>query len=147
MFKHILVATDGTKLSDKAIKTAIALAKSSGARVTGFYAAAEYKTPYYPEGAFYDWPSPADYKKSVGQAAEKLLKKVTKLASEEHVAAEVAYAFNDHPHQAIINHARKVKADLIVMSSHGRRAISSLLMGSETQKVLALSKLPVLVVR
>ncbi len=147
MFKHILVATDGSKLADKAVKTAIAMAKSGGAKVTAFYAAAEYKTPYYPEGAFYDWPPIAEYKKSVGKSSEKLLAKVTMLAAEAKVATDVAYAFSDYPHEAIINQARKVKADLIVMASHGRRGVSALFLGSETQKVLAQSKIPVLVVR
>ena len=60
---------------------------------------------------------------------------------------KVVVVFDDHPHTAIINNARKVKADLIVMASHGRRAVSALLLGSETQKVLSLTKIPVLVVR
>ena len=147
MFKHILVATDGTKLSDKAIKLAAAMAKSSGGRLTGFYAAGEYKTPYVAEGAFYDWPTPANYKKEVGLTCEKLLSRVTKIASDAGVTANVAYAFNDRPHEAIISEARKVKADLIVLASQGRRAVSALLLGSETQKVLAMSKIPVLIVR
>jgi nucleotide-binding universal stress UspA family protein len=147
MYKQILVATDGSKLGDKAVKAAIGLAKDSGARVTALYAAPEYKTPYYPEGVYYDWPQPADYKKTVSQTADKFLNKVTKLAADASVKAEVACVFNDHPHQAIINQAKKVKADVIVMASHGRRAVSSLLLGSETQKVLSLTKIPVLVIR
>ena len=63
------------------------------------------------------------------------------------MTADVAFAFNDRPHEAIINEARKVKADLIVLASHGRRAVSALFLGSETQKVLAMSKIPVLIVR
>ena len=147
MFKRILVATDGTKLSDKAIKLAVALAKSSGGRLTGFYAAGEYKTPYAVEGAYYDWPTPANYKKEVALSCEKLLSRVTKIASDAGVTADVAFAFNDRPHEAIINEARKVKADIIVLASHGRRAVSALFLGSETQKVLAMSKIPVLIVR
>ncbi len=147
MFQHILVATDGSKLADKAVKAAIAMAKSSGGKVTAFYAAAEYKTPYYPEGGFYDWPPISQYKKSVGHSCEKLLAKVMKLAAADNVAADFAYAFNDYPHEAIINQARKVKADVIVMASHGRRGVSALFLGSETQKVLAHSKIPVLIVR
>lgn len=147
MYKQILVAIDGSTLSDKAVKAAIGLAKESGARITGVYAASEYKTPYYPEAAFYNWPSAAEYKKSIVQSAEKWIAKVSKLAADAGVAMNVAVVFDDHPHTAIINNARKVKADLIVMASHGRRAVSALMLGSETQKVLALTKIPVLVVR
>jgi nucleotide-binding universal stress UspA family protein len=147
MYKHILVALDGSKLSDKAVKTAIELAKDSGASVTGLYAASEYKTPYYPEGVFYDWPTAADYKKSILQSAEKWIVKVNRLAADAKVNASVVVVLDDHPHEAIIAQARKVKADLIVMASHGKRAVSALLLGSETQKVLALTKIPVLVVR
>jgi nucleotide-binding universal stress UspA family protein len=147
MYKKILVAIDGSKLADKAVKAAIGLAKDSGARVTGLYAASEYKTPYYPEGVYYDWPTPADYKKNILQSAEKWISKVNKLAADSKVTMNVVVVFDDHPHEAIISNARKVKADLIVMASHGRRAVSALLLGSETQKVLSLSKIPVLVVR
>lgn len=147
MFKRILVATDGTKLSDKAVKVAIALAKSSGAHLTAFYAAAEYKTPYYPEGAYFVWPTSADYKRRVGESATKMLTKIAKAADDADVPSDTFYVFNDHTHQAIINQAKKSKADLIVMASHGRRAVSAMLLGSETQKVLAYSKIPVLVVR
>jgi nucleotide-binding universal stress UspA family protein len=147
MYKQILVATDGSKLGEKAVKAAIALAKDSGARVTGLYAAPEYKTPYYPEGVYYDWPTATDYKKSILQASEKWIVKMNKLAADATVSVTVAVVLDDHPHEAIIAQARKVKADLIVMASHGRRAVSALLLGSETQKVLALSKIPVLVVR
>ncbi len=147
MYKHILVATDGSRLADKAVKAAIGLAKDGGARVTGLYAASEYKTPYYPEGVCYDWPSPVVYKKNILESAEKWISKVNKLAAESKVSANVVVVFDDHPHEAIINQARKVKADLIIMASHGRRAVSALFLGSETHKVLALSKIPVLVIR
>ncbi len=147
MFKRILVATDGTKLSDKAVKVGVALAKSSGAQLIGFFAAVQYKTPYYPEGTYFDWPTPAEYKRRAGESATKLLNKITKAADDADVAVETAYVFSDYPDQAIIAHAKKSKADLIVMASHGRRAVASLLLGSETQKVLAHSKIPVLVVR
>ena len=147
MFRHILVATDGNKLADKAVKAAIALAKSSGAKITIFYAAPEYKTPYYAEGAFYDWPPVDEYKKSIAQLAVKLLGKAAKAAEEAQVPADTAYVLSDYPHQAIIDQACKVKSDLIVMASHGRRGVSALFLGSETQKVLALTKIPVLVVR
>lgn len=147
MYKQILVAIDGSKLGDKAAKAAIGLAKESGARVTGVYAASVYQTPYYPDGAFYNWPSPAEYKKSTVQSAEKWIGKVNKLAADAKVTMNVLVVFDDHPHTAIISSAHKVKADLIVMASHGRRAVSALLLGSETQKVLSLTKIPVLVVR
>lgn len=147
MYKQILVAIDGSKLGDKAVKTAIGLAKQSGARITGVYAAPEYNTPYYPEGVFYNWPSPAEYKKSTLQFAEKWISKVNKLAVDAKVTMNVVVVFDDYPHDAIISNAKKVKADLIVMASHGRRAVSALLLGSVTQKVLSITKIPVLVVR
>jgi nucleotide-binding universal stress UspA family protein len=147
MFKRILVATDGSKLSDKAVKTAIALAKSTGAHLTAFYAATEYKTPYFAEGTYFDWPTTTEFKKRVGESATKMLNKIVKAADDADVDADTFFVFNDRKHEAIIEQAKKSKVDLIVMASHGRRAVSSLFIGSETQKVLAFSKIPVLVVR
>ena len=147
MFKHILVAIDGSKFSDKAVKAAIELAKEGGAQITGVYAVSEFETLYYPEGAFYSWPSRAEYKKSIVQSAQKWIGKVNKLATDANVMMNVVVAFDNHPHAAIISNARKTKADLIVMASHGRHAVSALLLGSETQKVLSLTKIPVLVIR
>jgi nucleotide-binding universal stress UspA family protein len=148
MYKCILVATDGSKLSSKAIKAAVDMAKSVGARIVGFYAKAEYPGSVYAEGASLgSYGSRAKFNKEQDEQAEAVLQSVVDAAGKEGVAVETIAVHDNVPYQAIISAAGKRKCDLIVMASHGRRGISGLLLGSETQKVLTHSKLPVLVVR
>ena len=148
MYKNILVATDGSKLSQKAIKTAGRLAKAVGARVTGVYVMPEYVPPMYGEAALYiPETSPKNFKLAVEKDANAALAAVEKEAA----AAGAPYAgvklTHAQPWKAIVGTARTRKCDLIVMASHGRRGLSALLLGSETTKVLTHSKVPVLVCR
>ena len=147
MFKRILVATDGSTRSNHALKAAARFAKTFDASLTIFHAIPEYRMPYYPESAVYDWPSEAQYIKDSVKEAAKLLGKARALVAKYGVKATVAYTHSDAPSEALIKAARKVRADVIVMASHGRKGLERLLLGSETQKVLTHSKLPVLVVR
>jgi nucleotide-binding universal stress UspA family protein len=148
MFKHILISTDGSKLSLKAIKAATRLAKITGARVTGVYVIENYARPAYGEGVTYAFGvSFKHYKEVTEREAKKALAAVeveAKLAGVEYRAATVT---SDNPWEGIIRAAKTKKCDLIVMSSHGRRGLAGLLLGSETNKVLTHSKLPVLVYR
>lgn len=146
MFKHILVPTDGSRLSDRAVKAAAELARASGGKVTLFHVIAEYKSPYYPDGYVYDFGTKSEYLKETGEGAAKLIGKAKALFAKK-VRVIGLHGYSDTPAAAILAAARRQKADVIVMASHGRRGVEKLLLGSETQKVVTLSKLPVLVVK
>ena len=147
MYKNLLVATDGSKLSEKAVQHAIGLAKKLGARVTAFYAAPAYPEPIYSEGIIYEMMSPEDYAKAAAADADKILGNVAKKATVAGVVCTTKHSLSHLPWEAILAAAKKNKCDAIVMGSHGRGGLAALLLGSETQKVLAHSKLPVIVAR
>lgn len=147
MFKHILLPTDGSKLSDKAIKRGIGLAKKSKARVTVIHVVPEF-TMMVDEGITMLSPALKKRFEDEGRArAEKMLGEIARLARARGVRCTTLCVASDLPYQQIIATARKKKCDLILMASHGRRGFSSLLLGSETAKVLMHSKVPVLIVR
>jgi nucleotide-binding universal stress UspA family protein len=147
MYKNLLLATDGSKLSGKAVAHAIALAKAVGAKVTAFYAAPDYPMPAYADGVVYEPVSRKEYAKLAAQDADKILAEVSDKAAAAGIECKTAYSIAAAPWEAILDAARKNKCDAIVMASHGRRGISAVLLGSETQKVLTHSKVPVIVVR
>src|SRR5512140_3159914 len=147
MYKNLLLATDGSKLSGKAVAHGIGLAKAVGAKVTAFYAAPDYPMPAYADGVVYEPVSRKEYAKLAAQDADKILKDVATEAGAAGVECKTTYAIAAAPWEAILDAAKKNKCDAIVMASHGRRGMSALLLGSETQKVLTHSKLPVIVVR
>ena len=147
MYKNLLVATDGSKLSDRAVAHAISLAGAVGGTITAFYAAPDFPMPAYADGVVYEPVSHKEYGKLAAQDAEKILGKVVAKAKAAGVDCRTAFDIAATPWEAILSAARKSKADVIVMASHGRRGLSAVLLGSETQKVLTHSKLPVLVVR
>ncbi|HEX3632808.1 MAG TPA: universal stress protein [Casimicrobiaceae bacterium] len=147
MYKNILVATDGTPLSGKAITQAVALAKALGASLTGFYASPDYPLPVYAEGAIVEPMSRREYAAINKAEAERILGAVAASAKSSRVKFNAVHVVNSTPWRAILAAARKHRCDLIVMASHGRRGVSALLLGSETQKVLTHSKIPVVVVR
>lgn len=147
MFKRILVATDNTTQSNHAVHAAAALAKGLGAALTVFHASRTYKSPYYPDDVGFSWPAEEQYSKESSTNADKLLTRASALAKKQGVRVAKEHVFSDSPAEAIIVAAKKAKADLIVMASHGRKGLDKLLLGSETQKVLARTKLPVLIVR
>lgn len=147
MFKHILVPTDGSQLSSDTAKRAIAFAKEAGARITFFFAKPDYPVAFYGEGALIDPTTPEKFAEMADQQANEILAANVSAAEEGGVASASLSAVSDVPYEAIIGAADQVGADLIFMASHGRRGISGLLLGSETQKVLTHSKIPVLVYR
>ncbi|MCW5605545.1 MAG: universal stress protein [Burkholderiales bacterium] len=148
MYKHILLPTDGSKLSNKAIKHGIEFARSIKARVTSIHVIPEFRM-VMDEG--FVAPMSVELKRRYETEsrvhAQKMLDKVGELAKAAGVPHESVAVNSDIPYQQIIEVARKKKCDLILMASHGRRGLSSLLLGSETAKVLTHSKVPVLVVR
>jgi nucleotide-binding universal stress UspA family protein len=149
MYKHILVPTDGSKLSAKAIRTAARLARLCGAKLTGLCVTPPYVAPVFAEGVTYGRISPRSYRELKEKEAKKALAVVEIEAQTSGVAVAVSRISltADQPWRAIIGTARSKRCDLIVMASHGRRGLSALLLGSETAKVLTHSKIPVLVCR
>jgi nucleotide-binding universal stress UspA family protein len=147
MFKNILVATDGSKLSAKAVALAIRAAKCFGAKLTVCFATTRYTVGAYGESVLYDADSEGKYDKLCRQEGARILDAVARKTAAAGVKTNITQAVASAPWQAILATAKKSKCDVIVMASHGRRGISALLLGSETQKVLTHSKLPVIVVR
>jgi len=147
MFKHILVPTDGSELSQETARRAVPFAKDAGARITAFFAKPEYPVTYYGEGALIDPTTPEKFAELAEQQAQQNLGFVEKLCQETGVECGKLPLTSDVPYEAIIDAATQSGCDLIFMASHGRRGFSSLLLGSETNKVLTHSKIPVLVYR
>lgn len=147
MFKHILVPTDGSPLSSETAKRAITFARETGAKVTFFFAKPDYPVAFYGEGALIDPTTPDKFAEMAEQQAKEILAAHEAAAKAEGVVSATISSVSDIPYEAIIAAAETSGADLIFMASHGRRGISGLLLGSETQKVLTHSKIPVLVCR
>ncbi|MDR0735282.1 MAG: universal stress protein [Zoogloeaceae bacterium] len=147
MFKHILLPTDGTELSNKTVRHAVCFARETGARITAFFAKPEYPVTYFGEGALIDPTSPEKFAEMADQQAKEVFAFVLRECREAGVECHTASANSDIPYEAIINAANQNGCDLIFMASHGRRGISGLLLGSETNKVLTHSQIPVLVYR
>jgi nucleotide-binding universal stress UspA family protein len=147
VYKHILVATDGSKLSSRAVAQAIDLAQALGAKLTAFYASPDYPMPAYADGVVYEPVSRKEYAALCKKEADKILNPVRMKAESAGLEFTAMHAISPSPWEAILAAARKQKSEAIVMASHGRRGVSALLLGSETQKVLTHSKLPVIVVR
>jgi nucleotide-binding universal stress UspA family protein len=148
MFKHILLPTDGSKLSGRAVKFGIEFAKSINAKITAVHVVPEFRM-IMDEG----FVSPMSgvmkkrFETESREHAKKLLAKVEEAAKTAGIKCEAVAGVSDLPFQYIIETAKNKKCDLILMASHGRKGLSSLLLGSETAKVLTHSKIPVLVVR
>jgi len=147
MYKHLLVPTDGSKLSDKAVVQAIALAKALEADITFLHATPGMARPMYTDGMGAGIISLKEYSQRAKADSAKLLDRVSAKAKTAGIDTKVVHVITDAPWESIVATAKKVKADAIVMASHGRRGIASLLLGSETTKVLTHSTVPVLVVR
>jgi nucleotide-binding universal stress UspA family protein len=147
MFKHILVPTDGSPLSSDTAKRAVAFARETGAKLTFFFAKPDYPVAFYGEGALIDPTTPDKFAEMAAQQAAEILAVHQAAATAEGVVSATLSSVSDTPYEAIIAAAEEAGADLIFMASHGRRGISGLLLGSETQKVLTHSKIPVLVYR
>ena len=145
MFKHILLPTDGSRGSERAIRKALALAKSTGAKVTGFHVIPKFHVFTFRTEMLED--TEEEYARDSRAHAQKYLAVIEKAAKQAGVPCQTVYATSDQPYEAIIRTAQRKGCDLIAMASHGRRGVQGLLLGSETQKVLTHSKIPVLVYR
>ena len=147
MFRNILVPTDGSALSRKAVRKAVALAKLTGAKVTGFHDAPAYKFNVYADYNPPDFILPTEFEANAKKVAARHLEVVKKECAAAGVSCAVYSVCSDFAADAIVKAAKKYKSDLVAMASHGRSGLSKLLIGSETQKVLAGIKIPVLVLR
>jgi nucleotide-binding universal stress UspA family protein len=145
MFKHILIPTDGSDLSRKAVLYGVQLAKSCGAKVTGLTVAVPYRVMAV--DAVLIPLDEGDYEERSRAFSERALEQVKIAADAAGVTCETVREIHDQPYRAIVDAAQSHGSDLIVMASHGRRGISALLLGSETAKVLTHSTVPVLVYR
>jgi nucleotide-binding universal stress UspA family protein len=147
MYKRILVPTDGSALSRKAVKAAVELASTVGAEVVALNVVPRYPTSYFEGGISV---SPNEVARVEQQWAENglaLANEVGKAAEKAGVVAKAVTVRSDLVAEAILTAAKKHKCDLVVMASHGRRGIKRLLLGSETQHVLTHGNIPVLVLR
>jgi nucleotide-binding universal stress UspA family protein len=145
MFRHILLPTDGSSLSEAAVRCAVPFAKALGAQILGLCVIPEKKYYLYQTGVIVRSREQAliEHREEAGRYLQ-FIKTAAQVAA---VPCEVCLDVSDYPHEAIIKVAERKGCDLVMMASHGRRGAQALLLGSETQKVLAHSKIPVLVVR
>ena len=148
MYKHILIPTDGSKLANASAQAGVKLAKALGARVTAFFAAPP-ATPIVFKGIVpVGYQAPEEHEDSIRKAADAYLGAVEKAAKAAGVVCARLSVTSDYPGEAIVAAAKKSRCDLIYMASHGRRGVRrESLLGSETQKVLSESPVPVLVHR
>ena len=148
MYKHILIPTDGSPLSLKAVKAGARLAKTLKAKVTALYVIPPYQPPMGSEAIVYaQLISPKQYEADMRKHADAAIARVKRAVEAEKVGCDGLAVIERTPWEGIIKVARAKRCDLIVMASHGRRGLAGLLLGSETTKVLTHSKTPVLVCR
>ena len=147
MFKHILIPTDGSPVSTKAVKAGIALAKQHGAKVTGYHAVEPVPTRLYGEGYIAHTGMIAEFERRNRAAAKKRIAALAREAQKAGVSFEPLVETVRTPYEGIVEAAKKRKCDLILMASHGHRGFTRLMLGSVADKVVQLSKVPVLVYR
>jgi nucleotide-binding universal stress UspA family protein len=146
MFKNILVPTDGSEQSQRAVRIGIELAKLHGARITGIHVIPDYHLLIAYEGAF-DPVTEERIEEEAKARADSYLAFIRGAASEASVPCSTVCETSDHPYDAILRTADTNGCDLILMTSHGRKGLAAVLLGSETRKVLTHATVPVLVVR
>jgi nucleotide-binding universal stress UspA family protein len=144
MYKRILFPTDGSDITAKALQTALGLAKLTGAEL--YIIAVKDPFPYGAISEMQPTP-PQEFLDAQERVASARVQKARDAAAAAGLVAHGHTVEAVHPWEAIIDHAKAQSCDLVVMASHGRRGLSALLLGSETQKVLTHVSLPVLVVR
>lgn len=145
MFKSILLPTDGSQLSERAAETAIEFAKVHGARLTAV--TVMQPLPVVPLGDAAVLPDAGLYDREMRRNLEAGLDKIVAAATAAGVPCDAVLAEANSPYEAIVKTAEEQHCDIILMASHGRKGLNKLFLGSETQKVLAHTKLPVLVLR
>jgi nucleotide-binding universal stress UspA family protein len=147
MYKHILIPTDGSPIADKAVQAGIDFAREAGARVTWFTAVPEFHVPSVGELMSKHGTSLDEHEERSREKAAAILGGPAERARRSGVPCDTDFVQSDHPYEAIIAAAKRHGCDLIFMSSHGRKLLPALLLGSETRDVLAHSTIPTLVYR
>ncbi|MDB4906885.1 MAG: UspA domain protein [Gemmatimonadetes bacterium] len=147
MYQKILIATDGTTLSTKAVRSAIDLAASIDAQLVALYVVPIYPVSYFEGGATVSPQQVARTEKQWADKGQAVVDTVQQMAQAAGVVAKAVVSRSDLIAEAIMAAARKHKCDLVVMASHGRKGLKRILLGSETQHVLTHSDIPVLVLR
>lgn len=145
MYQRILLPTDGSDASRRAVRAGVEFARSVKADVVGLHVTPHFHVVTANSRMLEDTPD--QYAADCSQRARRVLADVEAAAQEAGVTSRLEHASSDDPYEAIVDTARRLGCDLIVMASHGRRGIKGLLLGSETQKVLVHSTIPVLVHR
>ncbi len=145
MYKHILIATDGSELAQKAVDQGLALAKALDAAVTAVMVTEPWTAVAYGEMAI-AFPV-EDYEKNMAANAHRILAGVEQAAQEAGVPCHSLHVKEQSPSDGILNAAKERGCDLIIMASHGRRGLERLVLGSQTIKVITSSMIPVLVCR
>jgi nucleotide-binding universal stress UspA family protein len=148
VFKHVLVATDGSPRSERAVKAAIALAESLRAKLTCVHVTITFEPSLLIDGIYYGTKiATQQYTQFAQKEASRALRKFDAMACKAGIAPDSLVVTADEPWEGILEAAHRNRCDVIVMASHGRRGVAGFLLGSETTKVLTHSKVPVLVYR
>jgi len=147
MYEKILVATDGSPLSKKAVTSAVALAALTGASLVALKVVQRYPQSYFEGGLALQAAEVGRIEKQWAEEGQAVVDEVKKMAELQGVKTRALTIKSDIVSDAVIAAAKKHKCDLIVMASHGRKGVKRLLLGSETQQVLTHSHIPVLVLR
>jgi nucleotide-binding universal stress UspA family protein len=147
MYKRILVPTDGSALSKKAVRAAVDLASAVGAEVVALNVVPRYPMSYFEGGMTVSAAEMARVEKQWADKGQEIAGEVGKMAEKAGVAAKAITVRSDLVAEAILSAAKKNKCDVVVMASHGRKGLKRLLLGSETQHVLTHGTVPVLVLR
>lgn len=148
MYDHILIATDGSDLAKKGVDQGLALAAKLGARVTIVSVSEPLDARALRAARMAGVEDPVGrYDQSVDEEMAKRFASIRQRAAEKGVAVELTHEIDEHPAEAIVRLADRIDCDLIVMSSHGRRGVRRLVLGSQTAEVVTSTTRPVLVIR
>lgn len=147
MFKNILIPTDGSELSDKAVQSGVALARAVNARIAGLHVFPSSFGVYYGEAVWVDDKIQTQMRATAESEGNKYLDRIQAAAEAASVAFERILVESDSPWKGIVDTAKRKGCDLIVMAAHGRRGLTAVVLGSETNRVLTHSSVPVLVYR
>ena len=145
MFQHILIPTDGSELSKLAVKSGVQFAKETHAKITGLTVTRPFN--YFGTETLHMSESVEKYSRDCETQAQRNLSTLKEEAAKADVFCEFLHRSNEHPYEEIVKTAQDKHCDVIFMASHGRRGVGALILGSETQKVLTHTKIPVLVYR
>jgi nucleotide-binding universal stress UspA family protein len=147
MYQRILVATDDSRLSRRAVRSAVALAASVGAELVALHVVPRYPTHFFEGAATYEPDDVGLIERQWAERGQSVVDRAVEGAKAAGVRARAVVTCSDRVAESVLATARKHKCDLIVMASHGRKGLQRVLLGSETQNVLIQSTLPVLVLR